>query len=144
MELIEKAKEFAITAHGDQKYGKMPYEYHLQQVVSKLILWRDFNAFPITNEYIATAWVHDVIEDCDVSAQQIYDLLGFHVCKAVVLLSKTGESTYEEYLEGVLSDPISRVVKIADTLCNLEASLMSGQINRVNKYAKQLAILTEK
>ena len=74
MNMIDKAKEFAIKAHGNQKYGKLPYEYHLQQVVSKLMLWRDFNAFPITDEYIAVAWLHDVLEDTDVSCEQIYEL----------------------------------------------------------------------
>ena len=40
--MINKAKEFAIKHHGEQKYGDRPYSFHLDQVVSYLVpLWRN-------------------------------------------------------------------------------------------------------
>jgi hypothetical protein len=29
-QLFEQAREVAITAHGEQRYGDKPYEYHLR------------------------------------------------------------------------------------------------------------------
>lgn len=143
MNIVQQAKEFAINAHGNQKYGKMPYEYHLQQVVNKLIHWRDLGQWEITDECLAIAWLHDVIEDTATTCQQIYDIFGLHVAKAVVMLSKTDNVSYEEYISGVKDVYISKLVKMSDTLCNLEASMLSGEMKRINKYSKQLALLTE-
>lgn len=142
MSLIEKAKEFAIKAHGDQKYGKMPYEYHLQQVVSKLLLWRDRGVVSISDEQIAAGWLHDVVEDCDVPYKILVDMFGEKVTRIVYLLTKNQYVPYQEYIH-LMRNSSAAIVKVADTMCNLEASLYSGEIKRVNKYAKQLALLTE-
>lgn len=147
MSIVQRAKEFAINAHGNQKYGKMPYEYHLQQVVSKLIMWRDFNAFPITDEMIAAAWLHDVIEDTEVTHMQLYHLFDDEITMTCYLLNKDNclpaKFDYGTYISKIKVDNSARLVKMADTLANLEASLMGGEIKRINKYAKQLALLTE-
>jgi (p)ppGpp synthase/HD superfamily hydrolase len=145
MSLIDRAKKFAIKAHGNQKYGKMPYEYHLQQVVSKLMLWRDFDAFPITDEHIAVAWLHDTLEDTNIYYTELNDEFGYTIAASVKLLSKNYARTSTSYLPRIIEElsGIPKLVKMADTICNLEASLMGGELKRVNKYAKQLALLTE-
>jgi len=50
---------------------------------------------------------------------------------------------YIKYIDKIKVDTSARTVKIADTLSNLEASLLSGEMKRVNKYSKQLVLLTE-
>ena len=147
MSIIEKAKAFAIQAHGGQKYGKMPYEYHLQQVVSKLILWRDYNSFKITDEMIAAAWLHDVLEDTPTTHSRLYQEFGDEITTTCHLLSKGNHVPYDydynKYIKNIKLDHSAKMVKIADTLSNLEASLLSGEMRRVNKYAKQLTLLSE-
>lgn len=143
MNIVQQAKEFAIKAHGDQKYGKMPYEYHLQQVVSKLTYWRDLGQWEITDTHLAVAWLHDVMEDTNTTFWDLSDLFSSVVATPVMLLSKHEDETREEYLLTIKSHPVSKIVKIADTFCNLEASILSGEMKRVNKYSKQLASLTE-
>ena len=51
------------------------------------------------------------------------------------------EEDYLAYIRFIKSDYSAWVVKLADTMCNLEASLISGEKKRVVKYAKQLALL---
>ena len=61
--MIEEARKFAINAHGDQKYGELPYHVHLDAVAE------------IASEYGETvqiiAYLHDVAEDTSVQLQDI-------------------------------------------------------------------------
>lgn len=143
MNIVQRAKEFAIKAHGTQKYGKMPYEYHLQQVVSKLIHWRDLGQWEITDECLAVAWLHDVLEDTETSLTDLEDHFGDEVGYQVLILSKNEPYPYDVYISLIKKEGVAKLVKIADTLSNLEASILSGEMKRINKYSKQLALLTE-
>jgi len=147
MNIVERAKEFAIKAHNTQKYGKMPYEYHLQQVVNKLMLWRDYDSFRITDEMLAAAWLHDVLEDTPVTHSQLYQEFGDTVTTICYLLNKNNSLPYDfdypKYIKEIKLCYESKIVKMADTIANLEVSILSGELKRVNKYSKQLALLTE-
>ena len=61
MEIIEKARYLAITAHAGQSYGKdihVPYIKHLEDVVKVL------NEFGIVDDNLIIAgYLHDIIED---------------------------------------------------------------------------------
>lgn len=57
--IAESARKFAIEAHGDQKYGEHPYVYHLDKVAEIVRPWGD--------ELMAIAYLHDVLEDVDLS-----------------------------------------------------------------------------
>jgi (p)ppGpp synthase/HD superfamily hydrolase len=147
MNIVQQAKEFAIESHGTQKYGKLPYEYHLQQVVSKLTYWRDLGQWNITDEMIAAAWLHDVLEDTSTSHTQLYQTFGDEITMTCYLLNKNNclprKYDYIIYIDKIKVDNSARLVKMADTLANLEASILSGELKRINKYSKQLALLTE-
>ena len=146
MNLKLKAQQFAIKAHKDQKYGTLPYTYHLQQVASRIELWRDRGALScfsaITDEHIAVAWLHDVLEDTDTPYSDLVIEFGKVVADAVFILTKSG-SDYAFYIQCIKDLEMARIIKLADTLCNLEASLYSGELKRINKYTKQLNLLTE-
>ena len=62
-----------------------------------------------------------------------------HLVTAVVLLTKTHEGVYDDYLEQVASSPLATKVKIADMLSNLADHPTKKQIR---KYAKGLLRLT--
>ena len=65
MDIIEKAKEFAVRAHdGQVRKGaaQEPYTVHLEEVA------RLAAGFGAGEAVIAAAWLHDTVEDCDVSA----------------------------------------------------------------------------
>lgn len=141
--IVQQAKEFAIKAHGNQKYGKMPYEYHLQQVVNKLMYWRDLGQWEVTDECLAVAWLHDVLEDTDTSLTDLEQHFGDEIGYQVMMLSKASPASYDVYIRLIKKEKVAKLVKMADTLSNLEASILSGEMKRINKYSKQLALLTE-
>ncbi|MDR1970110.1 MAG: hypothetical protein LBQ11_02070, partial [Candidatus Nomurabacteria bacterium] len=63
LEMIHRAWLFAVESHGDQKYGgtEIPYSYHLANVALELL---DARGGKVHNAHvIATAVLHDTIED---------------------------------------------------------------------------------
>jgi (p)ppGpp synthase/HD superfamily hydrolase len=72
-----------------------------------------------TDAAVAAAWLHDVIEDCDVTTP---DLLAARITQEVVravdsVTKRQGESV-EDYCARVRSDPIGLLVKHADLADN--------------------------
>ena len=84
---FRNAREFAIEAHGDQRYGKYPYAYHLDAVAEIIFLGWSNACFGVTNLYpvsavdcvgfvpvrgleemLILAYLHDVIEDGQVGS----------------------------------------------------------------------------
>jgi (p)ppGpp synthase/HD superfamily hydrolase len=88
--IIQKAKALATIAHRGQlrKYTNEPYIVHPAAVAKHLEL------VGCDDETIAAAWLHDVIEDCDVTAQQIAILVG--VAVAALVLEVTDVSSKED------------------------------------------------
>ena len=72
------------------------------------------------SEDVAIAAVlHDVIEDCDVSPQDL-TAHGFSpdIVQTVMLLSKNIETPAGGYLERIAADPIARAVKVSEVADN--------------------------
>ncbi len=72
-----------------------------------------------TDAAVSAAWLHDVIEDCDVTTS---DLLAARITQEVVravdsVTKRQGESV-EDYCARVRSDPIGLLVKHADLADN--------------------------
>lgn len=61
--IVERAREFAIKAHGDQKYGDKPYVYHLDAVAE---IVRQSTGDD-TGILVDAAYLHDTLEDTDVT-----------------------------------------------------------------------------
>jgi (p)ppGpp synthase/HD superfamily hydrolase len=70
MSLILAAANFASMAHKGQKrkYTNRPYIEHPMRVAGQVSLLED-----VTEEEVAAAWLHDVIEDCDPSYAKLID-----------------------------------------------------------------------
>ena len=69
MDLVEKAKQFATTAHKrinhQRKYSSQPYTAHLSAVAKTVASVTD------DEEMIAAAWLHDVVEDTPATIYEI-------------------------------------------------------------------------
>lgn len=135
--LVEKALMIAESAHSGQvdKAGK-PYIAHPKYVASLVE----------TQEEKAAALLHDVLEDTDVTVQDLARAgIPEVVISAVCAISKKPGEPYETYLSRVKENPIARKVKIADLKHNMDLSrLLSvtlADIARKQKYAQALAHL---
>jgi guanosine-3',5'-bis(diphosphate) 3'-pyrophosphohydrolase len=83
-DLIGRARAFAVRAHGAQmrKYSKQPYVVHLDGVVGIL------QSFGVTAApVLAAAYLHDTVEDTDVSIEDILKAFGEEVAELVYWLT---------------------------------------------------------
>jgi len=120
--LWREAASFSARAHRHQmrRDGVTPYAAHPARValtVSVLFGCDDPAA-------LATAFLHDVIEDCDVDYDDVAEQFGSTVADCVAALSKDmrlrediREPAYDDAL--VCADWRARLVKLADVLDNL-------------------------
>ena len=132
-ELLTLAEQIATRAHDGQfrRGGVVPYVEHPRAVVGRL---------EDDPEAQVVAWLHDVIEDTDETAESLVEAgIPAHLVEAVVQLTKTRETRYEDYLEQISGAPLAKKVKVADMLSNLADHPTKKQIR---KYAKGLLYLT--
>lgn len=130
--LIENAKRIASRAHSGQyrRDGYTPYINHPAAVAERLA--------DESPEVVATAWLHDVLEDTDENVDSLREAgIPWEVVEAVQVLTKTDDD-YEGYLSHVRAHRIACKVKVADMLANLADSPTERQIS---KYARGLLFL---
>lgn len=85
--LAFKAMAFAHEVHAKQrrKYTNNPYADHLAEVAG--IVSTVSNSHPNQHATTAVAWLHDCVEDQDISAQELADRFGLDVMGGVMFLS---------------------------------------------------------
>ena len=118
---IQKAKEFIKEKHANQKrkHGT-PYYLH-PLAVAELLKEYGFSA-----EYQIVGLFHDLIEDTDVTKQNIEEITNSEIATAVHLLSKEDGYKMDEYINRIAKNEMAKMVKIADRIHNLsEANLAS-------------------
>ena len=123
-ELLSKAIHLATNAHhGQFDRGGNPYILHVLAVMN-LVENPD-------EELQAIALLHDVIEDTDTTFEDLRTQ-GFseRVVDAVALLTKMPGQTYDEYKEGVFSNPDAMRVKAADLAHNSDIRRLKGITER--------------
>jgi (p)ppGpp synthase/HD superfamily hydrolase len=93
------------------------------------------------------AVLHDVVEDCEITPDQLR-AEGFSepIVAAVESLTKREGETYDEFIERAGRHPIALQVKIADLTENLDVSRLGRELTekdraRVAKYERSLAYL---
>ena len=100
-----------------------------------------------TKEEKAVALLHDVLEDSPVSAEELLQAgLPETVVTAVQVLTKKKEQDYQTYLETVKTNPLARVVKLADLKHNSDLSrlpsITAEDRERLKKYKKAIDFLS--
>ena len=139
-DMTRKAMGIMFEAHKDQmdKSG-VPYVFHPWQVAEQMV----------TEESCCAALLHDVIEDTDVTADDLLKAgISEEVVKAVEMLTHDDDEPYLEYVERIKNDPIARAVKLADLTHNSDTTRFNRPMTdkdraRLEKYKKAKTILTE-
>lgn len=124
-EQIQAARELVEKVHGDQvdKAGE-PYSNHVYRVASLAShrYGNDNPYFPPSNkrlEYIV-GLLHDVIEDGDVTLEDIRGKFGNFITNAVNAITHRQNEPYITYIERVKSNPLATSVKLADLRDNAD------------------------
>lgn len=136
--MLELALSIATEAHNWQ-FDKAGVDYieHPIYVASQVD----------TEEEKAVALLHDVIEDSPFTAEELL-LAGLPetVVAAVQILSKKKGQDYQTYLENVKSNPLARVVKLADLKHNSDLSRLrsvtDNDLERLEKYKRAIDYLS--
>jgi guanosine-3',5'-bis(diphosphate) 3'-pyrophosphohydrolase len=132
-ELIEKAREIAKAAHEGQtrKFGadkgKSYFDTHINRVADRA-LYRD--------SFIrATSFLHDTLEDTDVTVMDLRALrIPEEVIDAVVAMTKQDGETYYDFIRRVDRNDIARLVKRFDILDN-SMNLTEGSLKDKYRFA---------
>lgn len=136
-EQTKKALKLCFEAHKEQvdKSG-LPYVFHPFHLAEQME----------TEETVICALLHDVVEDTDMTFQDL-EQMGFpaRVIEALKLLTHDDAVPYLDYVAQIKKDPIARAVKLADLKHNSDLSRLDHvdekALERVEKYKKAMEIL---
>lgn len=104
--MAKKAINIAYKAHKAQfdKSG-VPYIFHSYEVAKSMT----------TEEEIATALLHDVVEDTNTTFEDlIYEQIPEIVIDALKLLTHNDKITYLDYINNLKRNPLAKKVKLAE------------------------------
>ena len=133
----KKAMKLCFEAHKGQvdKTG-VPYVFHPFHVAEQM-----------TDEATTVvALLHDVVEDTEYTLEDIAALgFGQDIVGAVALMTHEDGVPYLDYVARLKSNPLARVVKLADLAHNSDLSRL-GKVDdktrrRLEKYKKAIALL---
>jgi (p)ppGpp synthase/HD superfamily hydrolase len=136
---LERAIEIATTGHKGQvdKYGA-PYLGHVMRVMN----------MGITEEEKICGVLHDIVEDTDVTFEQLasegLSPVILEALRGVTKLSE--EEDYDQFIQRTLQNRLSCVVKLHDLTDNMDIRRMTvvkeKDVARLNKYLKAYKIIS--
>ena len=139
MNLIEKSLQIALRAYSG-KTDKAGREYilHPLRVMAKMN----------TEIEMSAALLHDVIEDSEITAEQLLaEGIPAEVVEAVQFLSKNEGEEYQDFVIRAKKNQLAAKVKIADIEDNIDVlrlqSLDDYDLARVKKYHSAWHLLHE-
>ena len=139
--LTNEAMKIAYRAHhGQVDKGGIPYIFHPYHLAEQM-----------TDEYTTcVALLHDVVEDTDVTLEELKAIFPTEVTDAIALMTHQEGVDYLEYVAAIRENPIARAVKLADIAHNSDQTrCISSDLTREQldywrqKYQKALQILME-
>lgn len=136
-----KAMKLAYDAHeGQLDYNGVPYIFHPIHLAEQM-----------DDEISCTvALLHDVVEDTEVTLEDLKREFPKDVTDAVALLTHDISTDYFDYVRAIRTNPIARKVKLADLAHNSDETRANGsdltEKQRIwwkEKYGKAKALLMD-
>ncbi len=104
--MYERAEEIARAAHAGQlRWDGSPYIGHPIRIAEAVSDDPDARVVAI---------LHDVVEDSDISLDDLRREFPAHIVAAVDAVSRREDEIYREFIERAALDPLARRVKLAD------------------------------
>jgi (p)ppGpp synthase/HD superfamily hydrolase len=146
--IIIRARNFAVNAHRSTNhlYDGQPYENHLEMVVNNAAKFMEL----ITSNYsevIAACWLHDTVEDCRVTYNDIKKEFGYCVAELVFAVTNEKGRTRKDrananFYKCLVSVPDAPYVKICDRLANIQYSSLTVS-KMLSAYRKEAEIFKQ-
>lgn len=155
---LEDVKILAKGAHDytNHKYNELPYWYHLQEVYfiardnirSYLNPFKDLSQNDFELVIFQASWLHDIIEDCRYTYNDVNNFAGPEVAEIVYAVTNEkgknrAERGNDKYYEGIRRTPGAQYIKICDRIANMEFSKKS-ESKMYDMYLKELPIFLQK
>ncbi|WP_300674625.1 hypothetical protein [Desulfoluna sp.] len=139
MNIIEKSLAIALSAYsGKEDTDGHTYILHPLRVMAKMT----------TEDEMAAALLHDVVEDSEYNAKGLMDAgIPSHVVGAVECLTRVDGETYEDFITRVQSNSLATAVMIADLEDNMDLQkypkIGEQECLRISQYHKAWKKLTQ-
>lgn len=140
-QLLNSAIKLAAIHHdGQYDRGGNPFILHVMKVMHYLK--------SDDEELNCIAILHDIVEDTDVTFQDLFDAgMSERIVEGVRVLTKMRGQTAEEYLDLILGNRDAIRVKMCDLRHNMDIRRLKGvsekDMKRLEKYSKMYTILKE-
>lgn len=137
----ERALLFAAKAHQHQQYGDLPYLVHPVMVAGEILATIAVEGMERPNLAMQCALLHDTIEDCGVSPQDLERDIGSMVARCVQALTLQAgiprARAMQASLQNITAQPAEVwMVKIADRIVNLRPPPARWDLKRRRRYYK--------
>lgn len=137
--LTKTAMKLSFNAHKEQvdKTG-LPYIFHPFHLAEQME----------TEETVCAALLHDVVEDTDMTFDELREYgFGEAIMDALRLLTHDENVPYMDYVREIKKNPIAKAVKLADLRHNSDMTRLDiideYAIKRAEKYRQAMEILSE-
>ena len=141
---------FAAFAHGEQKTPKgLPYLAHITCVAMEVINACEKSQLDQskTDLAISCALLHDVIEDANITYDELYTKFGEKIANGVEALTKdktlaSKQEQMKDSIERLLAQPYEvQMVKLADRITNLGIPPKHWDNEKIIKYQKEAGFI---
>lgn len=134
----KKAINIAYKAHmGQEDRSGIPYIFHPMHLAESMD----------TETECIVAILHDVVEDTNVTFEDLEKEFSKEIIEALKLLTHDKSVDYMEYIKEIKSNPVAKKVKLADLKHNSDHTrldhLTQEDIIRNKKYLKAIEFLSE-
>ena len=137
-DVTKKAMLLAYNAHhGQLDKSGIPYIFHPIHLAEQME----------TEEECIVALLHDVVEDTNVTIEQLERFFSVSVVEAIKLLTHNESDEYMEYIKKIKDNSIAKKVKLADLNHNSDITRMTSptekDLMRKEKYRRAIQLLRE-
>ena len=123
-ELTKKAMNIAYDAHhGQYDKGGVPYIFHPIHLAEQMD----------TEDECIVALLHDVVEDTDVTFEDLEKDFSKEVMDALRLLTHDKDEDYMEYVKKIKTNEIARKVKMEDIMHNYDKTRIGSDLVKKEK-----------
>ena len=130
-----RAMNFASEHHTGVRKDNITPEFHHQISITSYL--RTLPGIIAQEFMLAAGFLHDVVEDYDVSIQQIELDFGKEIAKIVELLTKTRNNEKQEYYDRMQYCPSASIIKGADRMHNFQTMIEVFDTEKKKEYIKE-------
>jgi len=149
-DIYQKALRYAAEKHALQQQtlpdSIIPYAVHVSNVAMEILIAATHSKDFDTEFAIQVALLHDVLEDTEVTAEELTTLFGIAVTTGVQALTKNTDLPHEEQMKDSLQRikncvPEVGAVKLADRITNLQEPPLSWSMDKRQHYLQESCLI---